>query len=80
MKKGHRKIESTLREDEVVVLDALVSRMEADRVRRCLNPETYRPTDSTIVTRAGLNRAAVRFAMEHEEQFESWLLNDKDAL
>lgn len=80
MKTGHYKIESTLRPEEVDVLDNMVEEMEYDRRKRCLNPETYHPTDATKVTRAGLIRAAVRYVMEHRDDFEEWLVSDKDTV
>jgi len=75
VKRGHVVITTTLRPQEVRLLDHLVENLEAARRSRALRPETYLPTDGSKVTRAGLNRAAVRYALEHEDEFVPWLNN-----
>lgn len=78
-KRGHVRIDSTLRVEEVHLLDHWTEAMEQNRQRRLRNPETYLPSDATRFTRAGMIRAAVRYAMEHREEFVTWLLEDPDA-
>jgi len=74
-KRGHVIITTTLRPQEVRLLDRLVEELEAARQSRALHLETFLPTDGSKVTRAGLNRAAVRYALEHEDEFVLWLNN-----
>lgn len=79
-KRGHRQISSTLRTEEVHLLDHWTAELEAARQRRILHPETYLPTDGTGLTRAGMIRAAVRYVLEHRDEFVTWLLETRDAL
>lgn len=72
-KRGHAKIASTLRPEELHLLDNWVADLEAARQRRLKHPETYRATDATKVTRMGIVRAAVRYALEHRAQFVAWM-------
>lgn len=72
-KRGHARVSTTLRPEEVHLLDHWTEALEENRLHRIANPETCRPTDATRFTRMGMIRAAVRFAMEHREQFVDWL-------
>ena len=72
-KRGHTRIASTLRPEEVALLDNWTAELEAERLRRLRNPETYRATDGSKITRMGMVRAAVRFALEHRAQFLAWM-------
>jgi hypothetical protein len=78
-KRGHRQIASTLRTEEVHLLDNWVEELEAARLRRTRHPETYLPTDATKVTRMGIIRAAVRYALEHRAAFVAWLEEPNNA-
>lgn len=72
-KRGHARVSTTLRPEEVDLLDNWTEELEQARKLRCMNPETYRPTDATKFTRMGMLRAAARFMLEHREQFIKWL-------
>lgn len=79
-RRGHQSIATTLRPAEVRLLDYLAEKLEAARLVRLRNPETYRANDNRKITRAGLNRASVRYALEHEDQFVKWMDGDLDAI
>jgi hypothetical protein len=72
-KRGHARVSTTLRPEEVDLLDNWTADLEAARQKRIRHPETYRPTDATKFTRMGMLRAAARFALEHRQQFEDWI-------
>lgn len=78
-KRGHARIASTLRPEEVDLLDNWVQELEAARQRRRRHPETYLPTDATKVTRMGIVRAAVRYVLEHREAFVAWMQEPNNA-
>ena len=74
-KQGHVPVTTTLRYEETVLLREMVDRMDEARVKRAKHPETYLPGDSHRVTLTGVNRASLRFVLEHEDLFTEWLNN-----
>lgn len=78
-KRGHARIASTLRPEEVHLLDHWVEELEAARKARTRHPETYLPTDATKVTRMGIIRAAVRYVLEHKAEFVAWMQEPNNA-
>lgn len=78
--KGQQPISTSLRVDEVLLVDDLVARLEDHRQWAQRTPERYqehRPSDHKV-TRAGVARAAVRYALEHEEQFRAWMRTERE--
>jgi len=81
VKRGHALVKTTLRPDEVTILDEYVAEQEAARQKRARSSATYRPaTDGMKFHRAGVVRAAIRYVLEHRTEFEQWLASDKDPM
>lgn len=79
VKRGHQAIASSLRPDEVTVLDETVAKMEEFRLWAHRTPERFLEhlPGGLKLTRAGFIRAAVRYALEHPDHFKRWMRNER---
>lgn len=84
-KRGQRQIVSSVRPEEVVLLDDLADLLEerARRVRRrtgTLQATTTWAGGLPKISRASVIRAAARYALEHQDEFISWVEEGKDCV
>lgn len=69
---GHRTITSSLRPEEVTILDRLAADLERDNDARQAADRNapYVPT----IRRSTVIRQAIRYVLEHRAEFEAWLV------